>query len=86
MGNALKDSGKIKESIDCYKKAIELNPNFPNAYDNLGNALNYDEKIMEAIECFKKSIDLDPNYAEGYFNLSILELSRGYFEKWMEKF
>jgi len=37
---ALKDEGKNSEAIECYTKAIEINPNNALAYYNLGGLLN----------------------------------------------
>src|SRR5450759_1395270 len=42
MGNALRDQGKLSEAIACYRKALELKPDFDVAYDNLLFALQYD--------------------------------------------
>ena len=32
------DLGQLDESVSAYQKAIELKPNFAQAYNNLGNA------------------------------------------------
>ena len=39
LGIALKDKGQVDEAIACYRKAIELDPKFARAHNNLGNAL-----------------------------------------------
>lgn len=35
----MKDTGQIQESIPYYRRAVELNPNFPEAVCGLVNAL-----------------------------------------------
>lgn len=50
--------GKYQESLDTYKKALELNPNNPRVYYNLGYSYHKMGKNNEAINTFKKAIDL----------------------------
>jgi tetratricopeptide (TPR) repeat protein len=39
LGAAFKDQGKLDEAIACYRRALELKPDFAEAHNNLGNAL-----------------------------------------------
>ncbi len=39
-GNALVKEGDFKGAIECYSKAIEIEPSFAMAWMNKGNALN----------------------------------------------
>lgn len=39
LANAVKDMGQIQESIPFYRRAVALNPNFPEAVCGLINAL-----------------------------------------------
>ena len=45
---ALKDQGKINESLNSFNKAISLRPNYPEAYNNLGLILS-DQEINESL-------------------------------------
>ncbi len=67
-GNALATLDKYSEAIDCFDKAIELNPNHARAYSNKGNALYDLDNYSEAIDCFDKAIELNPNHAHAYSN------------------
>ena len=51
------DSGRIRE---CYLKAIELNPSFPEAHHALGNLLARDGNL-EALPHFSMAVKLDNN-------------------------
>ncbi|MDR0754393.1 MAG: tetratricopeptide repeat protein [Prevotellaceae bacterium] len=57
------------EAIECWQKAIDINPNDAVAYYNMGNA--YDElgNYTEAIACYQKSLDIDPTAARVYNNM-----------------
>ena len=36
LGNIFKKLGENQKAKDCYEKAIEINPNYVNAHNNLG--------------------------------------------------
>ena len=54
------------------RKAIELNPNLANYYDNLGNILRDLRKLKEAEISYRKAIELKPDLTNSYYNLGIL--------------
>ena len=57
-----------QEKIEFYNKAIELNPNYAEAYNYRGLAYN-DKKYYEmALSDYNKAITFDPNYANAYNN------------------
>jgi len=60
---------KERDPITAYRKAIELNPNYADAYNGLGNALYNQKKLDEAIAAYRKAIELNPNYADAYKGL-----------------
>jgi len=73
-GVILKDLGKLKEAEISTRKAIELKPNFANAYLNLGNILKDLGKLKEAEISTRKAIELQTDFANAYSNLgSILK-------------
>lgn len=61
-----------KKDYDCalnnYNKAIELNPQYIDAYYSRG--IVYDDKgdYDQAIRDYTRAIELDPQYAEAYYN------------------
>ena len=46
----------MQKAINSYEKAIELNPNNPEAYNNLGNVLKELGQIQKAIKSNEKAI------------------------------
>ncbi|MCS5589627.1 MAG: tetratricopeptide repeat protein [Candidatus Thioglobus sp.] len=68
LGSALQATEKFIEAVDCYNQAIQINPDYVDAYGNRGNALKELGRLDEAIKSYNKVIQLNPNYAEAYGN------------------
>ncbi len=69
-GNIQKKLKRYYEAIKSFEKAIELNPSFSQAYNNLGNTKKTLNLREQAIKCFKKAINLKPDNFQALFNLS----------------
>lgn len=72
------DQGDLDKALaDCFK-AIELEPNWPEAYYNLG--LLYGEKGEAglAISAYEKAIEFKPSYTEAFFNRGLIYLGMAY--------
>lgn len=94
------DEKLSKQSIEKYKKAIELDQNNSTAYNNYGVELigflelNSDEKVYEEIfEIYKKAIELDPktalyynNYGIALSNLAKFKSDKDLYMKSMEQY
>ena len=65
-GNALVKEKKYKEALDCYTKAIEIDPNDPILYSNRSamhlNLQEFDQSLADA----EKAISLKSDYAKAY--------------------
>ena len=62
-GTALYYLGKYEEAIATYDKAIEIDPQYADAWNNKGSALGCLGKYEEAIAAYDKAIEIDPQYA-----------------------
>ena len=69
LGVLLKMSGDSKNAIIYLKKAVQLQPNFPEAYNNLGAALKQQGDLSAAIAAYKTALKLKPNFPGAYNNL-----------------
>lgn len=68
-GIALWEKDYMEEAVVAYHRAIELNPEYDIAHNNLG--VIYLDGIGtpdEALTYFRKAIEINPNYTLAYFN------------------
>jgi tetratricopeptide (TPR) repeat protein len=75
-GNDCMNNRDYADAAKAYRKAIEINPRFANAYASLAMALAAEGRTDEAIAQFTKAIEIEPALAEARFNLSGLLISR----------
>jgi tetratricopeptide (TPR) repeat protein len=74
---ALEDQGDWRKSIEEYKKAIELDPDFARAYVNLGAVLLLHDRIREAESMLTRAVEIAPGLALGYLNLGMCRGTSG---------
>lgn len=68
-------------AIETYKRAIELQPNFPDAYCNLANALKEKQMVTDAEECYNTALALCPTHADSLNNLANIKREQGFIEE-----
>jgi tetratricopeptide (TPR) repeat protein len=75
---ALYKKGQYEDAIGCYDKAIELDPDYSDAWYNKGLALYNLRRYEEAILCYEKVIELKPDdsYAWNNKGFSLKNLGR----------
>ena len=71
LGGYLYEEGRMEEAMEHYQKAIQLNPNFPDALNDVGLALAAQGRFDEAIENYRKAIQMDPNRFEMQYDLGL---------------
>jgi 2-polyprenyl-3-methyl-5-hydroxy-6-metoxy-1,4-benzoquinol methylase/TolA-binding protein len=86
MGNALKEQGKLEETIEAYNKALAIKPDYADAYYNMGNTLKEQGKMEEAIEAYNKAISLKPDYADAYSNMGNVLKGQGKLKEAIEAY
>jgi tetratricopeptide (TPR) repeat protein len=77
MGLALQAAGKLDASIEHYRQALSLEPDFAEAHNSLGVALQARGDLDEATGHFHKALAHKPDFAEAHNNLGIALKDRG---------
>ncbi|RVE46689.1 hypothetical protein evm_008652 [Chilo suppressalis] len=73
--------GFIDLAIETYRRAIELQPDFPDAYCNLANALKEKGLVSEAEECYNMALHLCPSHVDTLNNLGNVKREQGNIEE-----
>jgi tetratricopeptide (TPR) repeat protein len=77
--NAFGDQ-KLDDSIEMYKKALELDPNYQDALHGLGMALFNHGRVDDAIAAAKRLIEIDPDDILAHTSLSMFYQAQGRIE------
>ena len=86
MGNALQVKGELDAAIDSYKQAINIKPDYADAYYNMGNALKDKGELNTAIDNYKQAIKIKPDYADAYYNMGNALEDKGELEQALENY
>lgn len=69
LGVLASNRGDDKGAIKHYRRALDLEPRYPDALNNLGAALQKTGQLQEAGRCYREVLRLAGHDAEVYFNL-----------------
>lgn len=81
LGQAYRKNKDYEKSIAQYKKAVELAPNFIDAWHGLAMCYYDANDLSEAEETYLKILSLDYSYAPAMTNLSVIYNQQGQFQK-----
>jgi tetratricopeptide (TPR) repeat protein len=77
--------GKYHEALQCFDRALKLNPGVSNIWLNRGIALVKLNEFEEAMDCFDRALQLDPNNETAkhrrnkcWYKWKLLEAREGY--------
>jgi tetratricopeptide (TPR) repeat protein len=77
MGAICYMQGRLEETIELLNNALELNPNYPEAHNNLGNTLKELGDLDAAITAYNKALKLNPNLSQAHTNLGLVLQEQG---------
>ena len=72
---------RIDEAIDCYRRAVEAEPDLAIAWNGLSMTLRRKGDVDGAIEAGLKIIELEPDDPLSHTNLSILYQEKGLIQE-----
>jgi len=64
--------GKAAEALVCYRRAVELAPDFADAWCNLGTVYFHRGERADARSCYEHALGCEANHLEANFNLANL--------------
>jgi protein O-GlcNAc transferase len=73
-GNVLQRAARFEESVECYRRAIAVQPAFPQAYNNLAAAQRASRQWPEAFESANRALALQPDYPSALNNRGLIYL------------
>ena len=62
----------FNNAIYYFKKAIEIKPDFAEAYHNLGVAFYYNGNTNEALNFLKKALEVKEDYAKAHYSIALI--------------
>lgn len=80
-GNNLMKAEKFKEALDCYTRAIELNPNSHVYYCNRAAAHSRLNNHQATIDDCKAALQIEPSYSKAYGRLGLAYSSLNMFNE-----
>jgi len=66
------DRATFAEAIEAYERALEVDPEFADAYCNLGTVLYNQDRKAKARACFERALEIEPDHLEANLNLAAL--------------
>ena len=78
--------GNISKTLKNYKKAIQINANHTDAYNNIGIVLFDQGNYDKAIEHFQKAVEIEPSFGNAHYNLGNALKEKGDLEKAIESY
>ena len=87
------DPRAFKECLESYKKAIEIDPEYAEAYVGLGNAYLQTNNLEGGIYCLEKALEIQPDQGPVIYNLGMAYFNKGdkdkalsYFTRFKEEY
>ncbi|MBR8459292.1 tetratricopeptide repeat protein [Burkholderia dolosa] len=77
LGNVMQAHNRPAAAAECFRLALELKPDYVDAYNNLGNAQRLAGNARAAVDAFCRAIALQPDNGQAYNNLgnALLDLN-----------
>jgi tetratricopeptide (TPR) repeat protein len=81
LGVVLQDRGQPEASIALISRALEIDPDFPDALANLARGRNFLGQSEAAATTARRATEVDPDLGEGWLQLGRAELDLMHFEE-----
>lgn len=79
-GASYASKGQYQQAMDNYNKALEMEPNFTNAYINRGLLYRGNKQYDLALKDYTRALEIEPRSATAYNNRGVLYRIKGQYE------
>jgi hypothetical protein len=86
FGVALKRAGRLKDAEARFRKTVELDPSFFEAYNNLGNIMYMEDNLDEAETFYRRALVVKPDHPLLHVNLGNVLMAMWRLEEAREHF
>jgi len=76
-GVLLGEQGDAQNAMECFDRALEINPNYAEAWHNKGSLYYKQGDTENAMKCFDRVLEIDPNDAEAWLKKGALYVKQG---------
>ena len=70
LGNCYYATERLEDAIEMYTRAVNIEPDYCEAWNNLGNTLSDLERVEEALDAYRRALTASPDYADAHYNLA----------------
>ncbi|WP_255502854.1 glycosyltransferase [Okeania sp. KiyG1] len=81
LGDQLLKEGKLEESANNYRQALELQHNFWQVHHSLGDVLQKQGKLDDAVACYCQAININPHFFWSAYNLGNTLIRQGNLDR-----
>lgn len=83
-GCSLMNQEKYKEAIECFDKAIELNPDDSDAWFNKGYSYYELDEPDKELMCYEKVLEINPEDGDAWYNKGCVLYDKGLYKEAIE--
>jgi tetratricopeptide (TPR) repeat protein len=77
LGVVLARNGNLDHAIEQYRAALNVKPDYVDAYYNLGNALVRKGDAEAAIHNYRRALEFNPGFFKSYYNIAKILYGQG---------
>lgn len=81
LGTLFYANEEFGKTIDCFRTALEVNPNDELMWNRLGASLANSNRSEEAIQAYHKALALKPSFVRARYNLAISSMNIGCYKE-----
>jgi len=70
-------NNKLPDAVECFNKAIGIEPGFAKAHSRIGDCFVKQDKLDEAVDSYNKALSIQPDIIESLNNLGMVLQKKG---------